>query len=122
MPNRYLTLERHHRYLDAAWAQYLSRRGNVDDYIRRVVADAQKRGWGWSSGSTSLKGGTPTARKMTPSEVESWGSALLSSSYPCAFISWQYNSGYLTSASASADAMDALRRKAQNRGTKSCRG
>jgi len=56
---------------------------------------------------------------MTASEVESWGSALLSSSYPCAFLSWTYNEAYLSSSSMKA-AMDALRRQAQNRNTKSC--
>ena len=114
-------LSQNHRYLDAAWAQYLARRGPVGDYIRRVVSDAQQRGLGLVVGLNFMDGGTPNGTKMTPSEVESWGSALLSSSYPCAFISWQYNSTYLTS-SGIGSAMDALRRKAENRGTKSCRG
>jgi len=58
---------------------------------------------------------------MTASEVESWGSALLSSTYPCAFISWKYSESYLSS-SAMKSAMDALRRLAQNRSSRSCRG
>jgi hypothetical protein len=68
-----------------------------------------------------LYGGNPNGTRMTASEVESWGSTLLSSSYPCAFISWQYNSSYLSSSGILA-AMSALRRKAESRGTKSCRG
>jgi hypothetical protein len=109
-----------HRYLDAAWAQYLSRRGDVNDYIRRNVADAQQRGLGLVVGMNVIDGGTPNGSRMTASEVEAWGSALLSSSYPCAFISWTYSSDYLES-SAVRSAMDALRRKAENRGTRSCR-
>jgi len=109
-----------HRYIDAAWAQYLSRRGNANDYIRRVVSDAQKRGLGLVVGLNILKGGTPNGTKMTASEIESWGSALLSSTYPCAFISYTYGS-YVTSGSLN-NAMDALRRKAQNRSNRSCRG
>jgi hypothetical protein len=110
-----------HRYLDAAWAQYLSRRGDVGDYIRRNVADAQQRGLALVVGMNVLDGGTPNGSTMAASEVEAWGSALLSSSYPCAFISWQYNSDYLSSA-AVGSAMDALRRLAQNRSARTCRG
>jgi len=57
---------------------------------------------------------------MNATEVQTYGSALLSSSYPCAFISWQYNSTYLSSSSIKS-AMDVLRNKAQNRSAKTCR-
>ena len=110
-----------HRYLDAAWAQYLSRRGNVNDYIRRNVNDAQQRGLALIVGMNVLKGGTPNGTRMTAKEVEAWGSALLSSSYPCAFFNWQHNSDYLSS-SGIKDAMSKLRRMAENRSTKACRG
>lgn len=109
------------RYVDAAWAQYLSRRGPVKDYARKVVADAQRNGMGLVVGLNVLKGGTPNGTKMTASQVEQFGSALLSSSYPCAFFSWQYNSSYLSSSSIKA-AMKKLRTQAQNRSTKACRG
>ncbi len=114
-------LGNNHQYLDAAWAQYLSRRGNVADYIRQNVADAQARGLGLVVGLNILKGGNPNGSPMTASEVESYGSALLSSTYPCAFISWQYNAAYLSS-SGMGSAMDALRSKAENRSTRSCGG
>ncbi len=113
-------LDRDHRYLDAAWAQYLSRRGDVDDYIKRNVADAQQRGLALIVGLNVLAGGTPNGTKMTASEVEKWGSALLSSSYPCAFIMWQHSSSFLNG-SGVGNAMDALRRKAESRSGKSCR-
>jgi hypothetical protein len=57
---------------------------------------------------------------MTASEVENWGSALLSSSYPCAFINWEYQGDYFSS-SGIRSAMSALRRKAESRSTKSCK-
>ena len=110
-----------HRYLDAAWAQYLWRRGNVNEYIRENVAAAQKRGLGLVVGLNVLHGGNPNGTKMSPSEVESWGSAMLSSTYPCAFIMWQHNSTYL-STSGIGSAMEALRRKAESRSSRSCRG
>jgi len=35
-----------YRHIDAAWAQYLSKRGNVNDFLHRNVADAQRKGLG----------------------------------------------------------------------------
>jgi hypothetical protein len=109
-----------HRYLDAAWAQYLSRRGNVNEYIKDVVGDAQRRGLALVVGMNVLKGGSPNGTKMTASEVENWGSALLSSSYPCAFINWEYQGDYFSS-SGIRSAMSTLRKKAENRSNKSCK-
>jgi hypothetical protein len=108
------------RYVDAAWAQYLSRRGNVNDYIRKQVSDAQNRGLQLVVGMNVIKGGTPNGTQMSASEVKEWGSTLLSSSYPCAFISWQYSSSYLNN-SGIEDAMSYLRNKAENRSSRSCR-
>ena len=110
-----------HPYLDAAWAQYLYRRGNVDNYIQKQVSDAKNRGLALVVGLNVLKGGNPNGTQMSSSEVKSWGSAMLSSSYPCAFISWKYQSSYLNQNSIE-DAMSYLRNKAENRSTKSCRG
>ena len=55
-------LLRDHRYLDAAWANYLHRRGNVKEYIRDKVNAAQDRGCSWSWGSMPCEGAIPTAR------------------------------------------------------------
>ena len=113
-------LARNHRYLDAAWAQYLSRKGSPDAFIRRNVADAQNRRVGLVVGLNVLKGGTPNGTRMTARQVKSWGSTLLNSSYPCAFISWTYDGRFLSSRGMS-DAMGGLRRKAQDRNNRSCR-
>ena len=110
-----------HQYLDGAWAQYLARRGNVNDYLKRSVTDAQQRGLSLVVGLNVIDGGEPNGTPMSGSEVEAWGSALLSSSYPCAFIMWQHNADYLSSAGIGS-AMDALRRLAQNRSARTCRG
>jgi len=108
-----------YRYLDAAWAQYVNRRGDPGEYIRRSVADAQSRGLALIVGLNLLNGG-PNGTAMTASQVGSYGSALLSSTYPCAFISWKYDARYVAS-SGVASALDALRRQAENRGSKSCK-
>jgi hypothetical protein len=113
-------LNNDHRYLDAAWAAYLWRRGNVHDYLRSNVAAAQKRGLQLVVGLNVIDGGNPRRTPMSAREVEEWGSAMLEGSYSCAFIMWEHNSTYLRS-SGMANAMDALRRKAHNRSSKSCK-
>jgi hypothetical protein len=107
-------------YLDAAWAQYVYRKGPINDFLSQNVSLAKKKGLALVVGLNLLKGG-PNRTKMTASQVKSWGATLLGSSYPCAFVSYMYNSTYL-STSGIKDAMDYLRNKAQNRTTKSCRG
>jgi hypothetical protein len=107
------------RYVDAAWAQYVSWYGDPAAYVRKNVADAQNRGLALVVGLNFIKGGDPKHTAMTASEVQAGGSGLLSSSYPCAFISWQYNSSYLSTSSMKS-AMDVLRGKAQNRSARSC--
>lgn len=109
-----------YQYLDAAWAQYLARKGDVNSYLQENVSTARQMGLGLIVGLNLLDGGNPHQTPMSPSEVQSYGSALLSSSYPCAFISWEYNTTFLNTSGMGA-AMDALRAKAQNRATASCR-
>jgi hypothetical protein len=108
-------------YLDAAWAQYWTRKGDVDDFISSNVSKAKAKGLALIVGLNILDGSGWKTSPMTASQIRSFGSVLLSSSYPCAFISWQYDSGYLSGGSVR-DAMDYLRNKAENRSFKSCRG
>jgi hypothetical protein len=108
-----------YRYLDAAWVQYVYRFGNVSDFMKLNISKAQQKGLALIVGLNVLKGG-PNKAKMTASQIKSWGSTLLATSYPCAFISWEYNSTYFSYSSVK-DAMKYLRSKAQSRSTKSCR-
>ena len=85
-----------------------------------MMAAAKKKGLALGVGLNLLRGG-PNHAPMTATQVSSWGSTLLNSSYPCTFISWEYNSAYL-STTAMKNAMATLRSKAQNRTSKSCRG
>jgi hypothetical protein len=109
------------RYVDAAWAQYLSRFGSVSNYINSNVNAAKARGLALIVGLNVLDGGYPKLSPMSASEVKTYGAALLSNSYPCAFVSWQYNSSYFGS-SGIKDAMQYLRNKAASHSFKSCRG
>jgi hypothetical protein len=107
-----------YQYLDAAWAQYVSWKGSAADYLSKNVAAAQKKGLNLVVGLNVTKGGIDGA-KMTPSQVQSWGSAMLASTYPCAFLSWKYGSDLL--AGSMKTAMISLQSQAQNRSSKSCR-
>jgi hypothetical protein len=109
-----------YQYLDAAWAQYVTRKGDVFDFINRNIADAQKKGLALVTGLNVEKGAS--GYRMSPTQIKTFGSALLSSSYPCAFVSWEYDGleDYLAT-TAVKDAMKFLRAKAQNRAFKTCR-
>jgi hypothetical protein len=114
------------RYLDAAWAQYTSTKGNINTYISRNSADARRMGLALVVGLNISKGNISRGRRgtarrpMTAQQIRSWGTTLLSSSYPCAFISWTYNGSYLNRRDIRS-AMSSLRARAQSRSTKSCR-
>ena len=109
-----------YHYLDAAWAQYLARKGDPYDYLAKNVSAAKQMGLGLVVGLNLQKGGNPNGTGMSAAEIESFGAALLSSTYPCAFISWQYDERFLAGAGIGA-AMDKLRQKAQNRASVSCK-
>ena len=117
---RQVKWSKRYKHLDAAWAQYVHRKGNANDFIRRNISDARSMGLGLVVGLNLLKGG-PGGRRMTASQVSSYGSALLNSTYPCAFLSWQYSGSYLKNR-AIKNAVRTLRAKARNRGQTSCRG
>jgi hypothetical protein len=110
-----------YRYLDAAWAQYTAKRfPNMSTFLSTNVNKAKAKGLALVVG-LNLIDGSPTGGNMTGSQIKTYGAALLSSTYPCAFISWQYRSTYLSTASIK-DAMSYLKSKAANRSTKTCRG
>ena len=109
-----------YRSLDAAWAQYVTRKGTPSDYIRRNIADAQKAGLALVTGLNITKGSS-TGGEMSASLVESAGSTILAESYPCAFISWEYREGYMDRADIKA-AMAVLSRKAEAHAARSCGG
>jgi hypothetical protein len=109
-----------YRYLDAAWAAYAYRFGPVDDFIAKNVASAKRQGLGLVVG-LHVSQGSPSKGRMTASQIRDWGTVLLRNTYPCAFISWKYESDYLR-ANGIDDAFRYLRNMAENRSTTSCRG
>ena len=117
-----------YRYLDAAWAQYSARFGSVSKFMSDNVRDSKASGLALVIGMNQLAGGNSKGLRgyysgryaMSASQLRSWGSAMLGNSYPCAFISWQYNSRYMNRSDIRS-ANGYLAGKARSKGTKSCR-
>jgi hypothetical protein len=108
------------KYLDAAWAQYVARKGTPQDYLAKNLADAQRNGMGLVVG-LNITMGNANKQEMSAAELKSWGSTMLSSTYSCAFISWKYVERYIQRPDIQ-EAMAFLAEKARNRASKSCRG
>lgn len=118
-----------YKYLDAAWAQYSDRFGPISSFMSENVRDAKASGLALVVGLNLLDGGTKgggikghTRGKygMSPSQVKSWGEALLSDSYACAFLSWKYTEAYFSRPGIKS-ALAELREKAKDLPNKGCR-
>ena len=79
-------------------------RATVNDYIATEVAAAKKKGLGLVVGLNVLDGGNGSSRiagysrgkyAMSASEIRTYGTALLSQSYACAFFNWMYDAELL---------------------------
>ena len=93
----------HYEHLDAAWAQYHSRFGPIDEFVRENVRGAEALGLDLvmglnvvaGSGADGLPGYYPGKwSAMTAAQVKTWGSALLAEPHACAFFVYRYPSGY----------------------------
>lgn len=87
-------------YLDAAWAQYTTRKGKVEDYARRHAAAAKALGLGLvvglnlldgGDGSSGLQGTKVKYAAMSPEEITHYGSVLLREPGACALLLWKYD-------------------------------
>jgi hypothetical protein len=107
-------------YLNIGWATYKASRGDPQEYIAHQVAEAQALRLGLVTGLNVLDGGngesnipgfTPGLWAMSSNEISSYGSALLTSSYVCDFLMWNWDPAYMTRADMQA-AFVALSQKA----------
>jgi hypothetical protein len=105
-------------YLDTGWAQYTVRQGDINTYLADNVAAAKSEGLGLIVGLNLLKGGVDLS-SLTASQLKTFGSVLLSSSYVCAFIPWQYNADYFSRTDIKS-AMEFLSKKAKRHAPSSC--
>jgi hypothetical protein len=119
-------------YVDAAWAQYSARRGDVRAYLEENVASARSLGLGLVVGMNVLTGGSSESgirgyqertRAMSASQIRTWGSILAAEPYACALSIWKYdkdNPAYLDRPEVQA-AMAEVSQIATNRPRASCR-
>ena len=119
-------------YLDAAWAQYVTRRGEVTRWITSEVAAAKTKRLGLAvglniinggNGSSGLQGTRRGEYKMSATEIKNYGTALLNQSYACGFFSWSWLDGgeiYLARSDVKTAMID-LSRKAAAHVKTSCR-
>ena len=114
----YLSKWTGYRALDAAWAQWVTNRGDPADYLRGQAAEAQKIGVMLVTG-LNIRKGAPNQQPLSASTVLSAGSALLANDYPCAFISWEYDADYLARSDIKS-AMTQLSNKAEAHPVRSC--
>ncbi|MEP7227128.1 MAG: hypothetical protein ABI785_07190 [Gemmatimonadales bacterium] len=87
-------------YLDAAWAQYTTRKGKVEDYARSHAEVAKELGLGLVVGLNVLDGGDRSSgmegtklnySAMSAEEVMHYGSVMLREPGACALILWKYD-------------------------------
>ena len=109
-----------YKALDAAWSQYVVRKGDPAKYLSGQVAIAQKLGLALITGLNIRKGG-PKQSQLDVSIVQNAGAALLANDYPCAFLSWEYDPKYLARGDVS-QAMQALSQQARQHAPRSCAG
>jgi hypothetical protein len=119
-------------YVDAAWAQYTARRGDVRAYLEENVASARSLRLGLVVGMNVLTGGSSDGGTrgsqegtwaMSASQIRAWGSILAAEPYACAFSIWKYdknNPAYLERPDVQA-AMAEVSQIATNRPRASCR-
>jgi hypothetical protein len=90
--------------LDAAWAQYSARRGDVSAYVAENVAAAREARLGLIVGMNVLDGGDGSSRQpgtyrgaynMSPAEISAYGRVLAAHPYACSFQIWKYDPAYV---------------------------
>jgi hypothetical protein len=94
----------HYRWrgVDVSWAQYVSRRGPVAEYVSTEAAAARAEGLGLIVGLNISKGGdgssgfgSPNEPSMSGAEILRYGYALLEAPDACAFVSWDSRPGVI---------------------------
>jgi hypothetical protein len=118
------------QYLDAAWAQYSGRKGEVKQWMKDQSAYARSEGFGLIVGlnflnggdeSSGIKGSREGSYAMSAKQVREWGAVLAADTHACAFYSWKYTSSYFDRSDVES-ALDEVSSKAKNRERQSCKG
>jgi len=115
--------------LDAAWAQYHIRFGDLNTFIQSNVRDAKASNLALIMSVNVLAGGGKNdglpgyhsgRYALNPSQLRTWGNAIMDETYICAFLSWKYNEAYFSRPDIKSILGD-LAERARNRPKKACR-
>jgi hypothetical protein len=104
-------------YLDAGWAQYTTRQGDLRTYVSNEAAKAKLEGLGLVVGLNLLEGASSGA--MTASQIKQFGTILAQEPSACALVGWSYDAGYLGQ-SGIREALDSVATVARRRNAASC--
>jgi len=115
-------------YLDGAWAQYAVRFGSITNFLNTNVNNAKAAGLSLTVGLNQIAGNRTGGLRgyysgfgaLTATQLRTLGTALLNSTYPCAFLNWKYDDRYMARSDIKA-ALSAIASKARTRPSKSCR-
>ncbi len=106
-------------YLDAGWAQYNTKMGDVGTYIASEVAQARNERLGLVAGLNVDDASGLNTPPMTASQIKAYGTVLASQPYVCALAGWKYDATYLSQTGIRA-ALDSVATVARNRASGSC--
>jgi hypothetical protein len=116
--------------LDAGWATFRSKTSSSPaTWAANQVSKAKSKGLGVVAGLNILDGGDGSSGipgtlnktwAMSAAELKSYGNALLSQSYMCAFVMWRYSDSYYGRSDIKS-AMATLSQQAKSHAKTSCR-
>jgi hypothetical protein len=106
-------------YLDAGWAQYNTRKGDLQDYLDRELAVAKQEGLGLVAGMNLLDGSGSNTAPMTPTQLKQFGTIIASNPSVCGLVGWRHDPAYLRQSGVMA-AFDAIADVARRRRSASC--
>jgi hypothetical protein len=106
-------------YLDAGWATYNTRLGNLSTYLANESKAADSKGLGFMVGLNLLDASGVNTAPMTASQIMQLGTTAAKSADVCALVGWQYDKAYVGQPSVRA-ALDSVAKVAKLRRVASC--
>ena len=106
-------------YLDAGWAQYNTKKGDLGKYLSAQVASARAERLGLVAGLNADDASGVNTAPMTASQIKQFGTKLASEPAVCALAVWKYDAGYLAQTGIRA-AFDSVATLAKSRSAASC--
>jgi hypothetical protein len=106
-------------YLDAGWAQYSTRLGDVRTWLANQVRQAKAEGLGLMVGLNLVDGSGFNTAPMTATQIKELGSVLAKEPAVCALVGWRYDAS-LMNQSAIRDALGTVAAAAKSRNAAPC--